>query len=412
MLKNRQLLLIYALVLIDVVVGAAISPVMPKFVAHQSHPELWLSGATALFLGLQLFSGPLLGKLADYIGRRPILILSSIGTALANLLLLPVKASLLLLNRVSDGLTNGMFATVRSAITDVSPEENLVKNLGIQGTIVSLGNVLGPMVAGGLLTLFTIPEKEQTSYIVYIALGLSVLNIGISLLISETSEKKEKLDQSKLKQTIIESINPVVLWRQLVDKEAERPGLQTLVLIRTVLALTQGYYTYFVTYLALGPLKFGTQSISYFFIYYGGFSVITSFIFYRFLADRLNQTRAMFWFAILGVPVLIGYGLVGKSTPILYGLVAVDCLSIGLISGIVEGLIAKRTNDDDRGTLFGLVQGLQGFASLITTLLFGALSALDLRLPFIWFGITMAVVIWLAYRTYRDKPALFTNGVE
>lgn len=402
--------LIYAFVLIDVVVGAAISPVMPAFVANQSHPELWLSGATALFLGLQLFSGPLLGKLADAIGRRPILMLSSMGTAIANLLLLPVKAGLLLVNRVSDGLTNGMFATVRSAITDVSPKESLVKNLGIQGTIVSLGNVLGPMVAGGLLTLFTIPEKEQTSYIVYIALGLSVLNIGIGLLIGETCEQQEGIDRSSLKKTVIESINPVTLWRQLKHKETERPGLQTLVLTRTVLALTQGYYTYFVTYLALGPLKLDTKAISYFFIYYGGFSVITSFIFYRFLADRLDQTRALLWFAVLGLPVLIGYGLVGTSTVLLYSLVLVDCVSIGLISGIVEGQIAKHTEENDRGTLFGLVQGLQGFASLTTTLLFGALSAFDLRLPFLWFGITMAAVIWLAYRIHRDKPALFTGN--
>ncbi len=409
MFKNRQLVLIYALVLIDVVVGAAISPVMPQFVAGQSHPELWLSGATALFLGLQLFSGPLLGKLADAVGRRPILIVSSIGTALANLMLLPVKAGLLLVNRVSDGLTNGMFATVRSAITDVSPKENLVKNLGIQGTIVSLGNVLGPMVAGGLLTIFTIPENEQTNYIIYIALGLSVLNIGTSLLIGETCPKKEGLDQTKLKRTIVDSINPVALWRQLVEKEAERPGLQTLVLVRTVLALTQGYYTYFVTYLALGPLQFGTKAISYFFIYYGGFSVITSFIFYRFLTDRLNQTKSVLWFAILGVPVLIGYSLVGTSTAVLYGLVAIDCLTIGLISGVVEGLIAERTEEADRGTLFGLVQGMQGFASLVTTLVFGALSMFDLRLPFVWFGITMAVVIWLTYRTHHNKPALFTK---
>lgn len=401
--KDRRLLLIYALVLIDVIVGTAISPVMPQFVKNQSRPELWLSGATALFLGLQLFSGPLLGKLADDLGRRPILILSTVGTLLANGFLIPVKTGMLLLNRFSDGLTNGMFAAVRSAITDVSPKEDLVKNLGIQGTIVSLGNVLGPMVAGGLLTLMTIPANQQTQYVVYVAIGLSVVNIGMSLLIGETCRKPSGFDWTTLRQRISDSVNLKKLWHQLAEKEQQQPGLRTLVLTRVALSLTQGYYNYFVTYLALSPLRYDTKSISYFFIYYGGLSVVTSFVFYRFFADRLNQSRAIFWFALLGIPVVAGYGLVGNSNGLLYGLITVDCLTIGLISGMVEGLIAKQTGEDDRGELFGMVQGLQGFASLLTTLLFGGLSVLDLRYPFVWFMLTLLLVTWLAFQTYRNQ---------
>lgn len=172
------------------------------------------------------------------------------------------------------------------------------------------------------------------------------------------------------------------------------------------MALTQGYYAYFVTYLALSPLRYDTKSISYFFIYYGALSVLTSFIFYRYLADRLNQSRAIFWFSLLGIPVIAGYGLVGSSIWLLYGLIALDCLTIGLISGMVEGLIAKQTGENDRGELFGLVQGLQGFASLLTTLLFGGLSALDLRLPFAWFMLTLLLVSWFAFQAYQQQKSL------
>lgn len=406
MRKKHRLSLIYLLVLVDVVVGAVITPVMPQFVKNRTQPELWLSGATALFLGLQLFSGPLLGKLADDIGRRPILIVSTLGTLLANGFLIPIKAGWLLVNRLSDGMTNGMFAAVRSAITDVSPKEDLVKNLGIQGTIVSLGNVLGPMIAGGLLTVFTIAPNQQTQYVIYIGIGLSIINVIISLLIRESCPEPSGFEWRKVQQTVQEAINPKLLWQQLQQKEEQKPGLRTLVLVRIALALTQGYYTYFVTYLALSPLRYDTKEISYFFIYYGGLSVVSSFIFYRYIADRLNQHRAVFWFALIGVPVIAGYGFVGKTDSLLYGLITIDCLSIGLISGMVEGLIAKHSDEAERGELFGLVQGLQGFASLLTTLLFGVLSVVDLRLPFIWFMLTLVAVTWLAFQAYRQTKTI------
>ena len=114
---DRRLWLIYAIVLLDVVVGSATGPVLPQFVRNLSQPQVWLSLGTALFLGVQLFSAPLLGKLSDGYGRRPILIVSAIGTFLANCLLLPIRLGAQLVNRVSDGLTNGMYATVRSAIS-------------------------------------------------------------------------------------------------------------------------------------------------------------------------------------------------------------------------------------------------------------------------------------------------------
>ncbi|GAB3643293.1 MFS transporter [Spirosoma arcticum] len=126
---DRRLLLVYGIVLIDVVLGSAIGPVLPQFVSKLSQPQVWLSLGTALFLGVQLVSSPLIGKLSDSLGRRPLIITSTIGTLLANAL--PVRAGFLFANRFGDGLTNGMFATARSAVTDLSPKDDIVKNIGL-----------------------------------------------------------------------------------------------------------------------------------------------------------------------------------------------------------------------------------------------------------------------------------------
>lgn len=396
--KDPRLFLIYCIILIDVIVGSVIGPVMPAFVNGLSEPQVWLSLGTALFLGVQLFSAPLLGKLSDGYGRRPVFIVSAIGTFLADCLLLPVRAGLYFANRGSDGLTNGMYATVRSAITDISPTDQLFKNLGIEGAIASLGFVIGPAAAGALLTVFSVPPDRQTEYVVGMAVSLSALNIGLSYLLRETHGQRTGVTTAELKAELSNALNIPLLWQRMRGKDRERPGLRQLVLMQVCLTLSIGYYYYMVAFVSLGALHFDARQISYFFIYFGALSIGISYGFYGFIADRINQRCAIFWLALMGAPVLGGYGLTGTSVIWFYVLTTLDCLTLSLIQGLIEGLMAQLTDDSDRGEIFGMNQALQGVASLVTTLVFGGLSIVDLRLPFAWFAGCLAVVAWLSRR--------------
>ncbi len=403
MLHDRRLLHIYAIIFIDVIVGSAIGPVLPEFVKGHSYPQLWLALGTGLFLGVQLFSAPLLGKLSDSYGRRPIFIVSAIGTFLADCLLLPVRLWSQLANRLSDGLTNGMYATVRSAITDISPKDELFKNLGLEGAIISLGFVIGPAASGFLLTAFDVVEGEQARVVVLMAVILSALNVLLSWTLRETmatipARSGRGIDTAALKTEIRQSLNVQMLWARLLAKNAKYPGLKQLVVMQLALTFSTGYYFYFVTYASFGALRLDAKGISYFFMYFGALSVVISYVFYTYIADRINQRRAIVWLAGLGAPVLAAYGLIGTSLMWLYILVTLDCLTLSLIQGLIEGLMAQRTSDDDRGEIFGINQALQGLASFVTTLVFGALSLFDLRLPFAWFAGCLAVVAVLAWR--------------
>jgi DHA1 family tetracycline resistance protein-like MFS transporter len=390
--------LLYAIILVDVVVGAAVGPVLPEFVRGLREPQLWLSVGTGVFLGVQLFSAPLLGRLSDGYGRRPIFVLSAVGTLLANTLLLPVRAGLYFVNRVSDGLTNGMYATVRSAITDISPPERLFRNLGIEGAIISLGFVLGPMVSGVLLTVLRVPTGQEAAYVVGLAVALAGLNVLLSLWLPETHTQRNGVRGAELRAELATSVNPLTLWARLHEKDAATPGVRRIVLTQVALTLSTGYYFYFVPFASLSALRMDARAISYFFMFFGGLSIVLNYVFYTYFADRINQRRAIVWLAALGAPVLAGYGLVGSSRTALYALVTVDCLTLSLIQGLLEGLLARRTNEADRGEVFGLNQAFQGLASFVTTLIFGGLSVLDLRLPWAWFALCLAAVAVLAGR--------------
>lgn len=397
-LPSRTLPLLYAIILLDVVVGAAVGPVMPEFVRGLREPQLWLAVGTGLFLGVQLFSSPLLGRLSDGYGRRPIFILSAAGTLLANTLLLPVRVGLYFVNRASDGLTNGMYATARSAITDVSPPERLFRNLGIEGAIISLGFVLGPMAAGLLLTALQVPPGQQATYVVRLAVALAGLNVLLSVWLPETHRQRNGVRGTELRNELGLAVNPLTLWARLQAKNASNPGIRRIVLTQVALTLSTGYYFYFVAFVSLGPLHLDARGISYLFMYFGGLSIVLNYGFYTYLADRLNQRRAIVWLAALGTPVLLGYALVGTSKAAFYSLVTLDCLTLSLIQGLLEGRLARRTTEADRGEIFGLNQAFQALASFGTALVIGGLSVLDLRLPWLWFAACLAAVAVLAAR--------------
>jgi DHA1 family tetracycline resistance protein-like MFS transporter len=399
---SQRLNLLYAILLVDVVIGTAIGPVVPTFVQGPQHPELWLAVGNVLFLGVQLFSAPLLGRLSDGYGRRPVFILSALGTLAANLLLLLRRIGFYFGNRLSDGVTNGMYSAVNAALTDLSTPARLFRNLGLAGSIISLGFVVGPMLVGLLLTVFDVLPTQQATYVIRLAVGLAVLNVGLSWWLPETHLQPSGVRGAELRTELVRTLNPLTLWTRLQIKEAVSPGIRRLIMMQVVLTLSLGYHFYLIPYISLGALQLDGQGISYFFVFFGSLSIGINCLFFNFFGDRINQQRAIGWLALGGVPVLAGYGLVGSSQPLLYGVVVLDCLTLSLIPGLLEGLLAQRTTPADRGEVLGLNQAFQGIASFLTTLIYGALSLWDLRAPWGWFTICLAVVAILSRKHQQN----------
>lgn len=387
---SPRLLYIYSIVLIDIIAGSIMWPVFPKFLQGTKEPALLLALGSAIFIGIQLVTAPLLGKLSDVKGRKPIFLISAIGTFLANLFLIPKNPFAYFSNRTLDGITNGVYTAVRSSITDISDKKDLMKNIGMEGSIVSLGFVIGPLVAGGILTIANVTDPGSTTVLVCTGILVSFLNILLAIFFRETLvSANSQISPTDLWKDLKNSISLVKNFQKILEHDRKNPGFKNIILLQVFLTMCLGYYSYLISFISLGKLQMSTKQISYFFIYFGAISIAINYYFFTYLVQKINPKIFLPIVSFLGILTHIGYAFSGSSIPFLYAIVTIDCFTISFLPGILDGLFAGFTTEENRGELFGISQVLNGIFSIVTSLIYGLLSILSLDLPFYWFALCL-----------------------
>ncbi len=153
-MKRSPLIVIFTTVFIDLVGFGIVIPVLPFYA------EGTIFNATPRMVGLlfasysvmQLIFSPVLGSLSDKYGRRPVLLISIIGTGIGFLVIgFAQTLFMLFVGRILDGITGGNISTAQAYIADVTTQENRAKGMGLIGAAFGLGFILGPAV-GGILS--------------------------------------------------------------------------------------------------------------------------------------------------------------------------------------------------------------------------------------------------------------------
>src|SRR3989344_9030034 len=202
---NRPALFSLLLVVfVDMIGLGLIVPVLPLIFLGNEVLAPSVSLATRTFLlGLllaafpitQFFSAPILGVLSDRYGRKPILLISILGTALGYALfalgIVLANLPLLFISRVIDGLTGGNISVVRSAIVDISPTDELkVKNFGLVGVVFGFAFIFGPFIGGELTNTSLVSWFTSATPFWFVA-GIATVNmVLVWIVFKETLKEK------------------------------------------------------------------------------------------------------------------------------------------------------------------------------------------------------------------------------
>ena len=146
-----MLLPIFLIVLVDIFALTLVIPLLAIYAESFGATPLQATLLVSIFAVCQLISGPILGRASDRIGRKPMLLLSQVGT-LVGLLVMATAGSLpvLFLGRVIDGCTAGNLSLAQAYIADNTPPERRARSFALIGIAFGLGFFLGPSITGYL----------------------------------------------------------------------------------------------------------------------------------------------------------------------------------------------------------------------------------------------------------------------
>src|SRR5438874_8431219 len=140
---------IWTTVALDLIGFGILFPVLARFARDAGASPATAGALVASFSVAQLVCSPLTGRLSDRIGRKPVIIMSLVGTALGSLLTgLAGSLWLLFLGRVIDGASGASVSVAQAAVTDVAAPEERARLLGLLGAAFGAGFALGPAIGG------------------------------------------------------------------------------------------------------------------------------------------------------------------------------------------------------------------------------------------------------------------------
>jgi len=153
--RTAAIAFIFVTAVLDIVAMGIVIPVLPalieQFAGSTARAGLINGVFVALWAGMQFFASPVIGSLSDRYGRRPVILLSTIGLA-ADYVLMALAPNLwwLALGRIITGITSASFTTVYAYMADITPPAQRARAYGLIGAAFSAGFVAGPLLGGAL----------------------------------------------------------------------------------------------------------------------------------------------------------------------------------------------------------------------------------------------------------------------
>ena len=397
--KKRSLILIFIVMLMDIIGITLLSPVAPKIVLRYSSSALVVTLIPVVYALGQFVASPILGKIGDKIGRRPVLLVSLFGQALGYIIFgLGGSLWMLILGRLIGGITSGNLSTSSAYIADISKPEERSKNFAIISTAWSLGLIMGPAL-GGLFGQFSLETPA------FVAGAVTLINLVLGCFLLPESLPKQKRDTTKL---VIRDYNPILA---ILDMAA-RPGLGAIILISAIFGFAFNGMNSILALFMIQKFTADTWVLSLMMMLSGVTIALANSFLIPFLAPRFS-VKLMGVFGLLGLAI----SSVGVFfAPLIWLTILVNILGSAMSAFIFPALTTlsiERVLPKEAGQLLGVNSAVGSLMNIVGPLCAGLVYDYVMAGSPFWMGaIVLVVAAYLLIQTASpgarpEQPVVF-----
>ncbi|MFB6078044.1 MAG: MFS transporter [Halarchaeum sp.] len=422
--RRRVVGTLFLVVFLDLVGFGILIPVIPLYAKFFGANEFVGSLLIATYSLLQFVGAPLLGRLSDERGRRPVILLSLLGSVLAWTLfglagelagLVGASSGLVVLffARALAGAMGGNIATANAYIADVTPREDRAKGLGLLGAAFGLGFVFGPAIAGvvsspGALAVFrdvlpaAVPVSEYTMPS-FTAAALCAANLVLAYAV--LPEPRRHATTASAGESRLRRLYEAV----------RSPAIGSLLVAFFLASFAFSAFESQFIFLTSDRLGFGTAENAVLLTYVGVLVAVVQGGLVGPLTDRVGEYRlALVGAAIQAatlalVPFSLSWGFVPTIGPVAAGGVALALVATPLAFGnaltnvSLNALVSLNAGDDEQGGAFGLTQSAGSLARTFGPATAGLLYvAVAYWSPFVVAGLLFVPVLAVLGVVARD----------
>ncbi len=343
-------------IFIDVTGFGIILPLLPYYAVTLGVSSTALGILVASFALMQVISSPILGRLSDGIGRRPVLILS-IVTSVASFTLFALANSfwVLLLSRIVAGLATEI-SVAQAYIADITEQKERAKGMGRVGAAHGAGFIIGPAMGGFLSTYgFSVAG--------WAAALLALVNLIFVILFLPESKNHAKEDlKIELSTGLLRGLGETLSF----------PFMGSLLLIMFIISFAFSSFPVVMPLLAMSFFGLGSFEMSYFFVYVGLVQIVFQGFVVGKLANKMGEKKLMVFgltFMTLGVLLMALF----PSLAFFLLLSTLVFIGFGALNTSIPSYITKITSAGKQGGTLGVTQSISGIARVPGPLIGGAI---------------------------------------
>ena len=351
--------LIFLIMLMDVVGMTILFPISPYIVRQYSDQALMVTLLSVIYSAAQFFAAPVLGKISDRVGRRPVLLVCLAGAS-AGYLMFGIGGALwiLFLSRLIAGITGGSISTASAYIVDVSKPEELANAFTMVGMAWGIGLVLGPAHGGAL-------GQIDLRAPAFFSAALALVNIGFGFFYLPESLPKERRETKPMRPSDFNTF-------QAIGAIGRLPGLAVLLTATSLFnfafnAMNSTETLFIIQRFTAQPWQIGLMTM----LIGVSISVVQALLVKR-LVTRLGEIAVAFVCLLLQMAGALAMWI-NPIFVLIYPITILRSAASGFIFPTLGTLSAKLVSYREQGVLMGVTTALNGLMGIFGPILGGLL---------------------------------------